>query len=85
MNYYFELWHIINGKWVHIVQEVIGDKVLYYTDGMSDAFRRMSDFNRELVEKNATRLISPMKASNLVKNARPFPTKKEQKEIAYKY
>jgi hypothetical protein len=52
--------------------------------GMSDAFKRMSEFNREVQQKGATRLVSPMKASNMVKLAREVPTKKERKEIAFK-
>lgn len=38
-----EGWHPVNGKWVHIVQEVEGKEVVYYTDGKKEFTKKLEE------------------------------------------
>lgn len=33
------IWHIINGRWVHIAQDHKGNKISYYTNGKLESTR----------------------------------------------
>jgi hypothetical protein len=51
---------------------------------MADIMKRIQEFNKERLSKDATLIVSPLKISNIIRASNQMITKKERKEALYK-
>jgi hypothetical protein len=67
-----------------IIEEYKIAKVNNNQHGINSATKRIQEFNKERLAKDATLIVAPLKLSNVIRSARQIPTKKERKEALYK-